>query len=79
MRDTDKYFFTVSDLIEALKEFPGDMPVLVSGYNSGFDNFYSPFVYKVVHCPENFYSDGLFQDSKDGEPVLVLKRVFRDD
>lgn len=30
--------YTVKSLIEKLKEFPEDMPVLVDGYEGGFDN-----------------------------------------
>jgi hypothetical protein len=79
----EKFWFTVEQLIEILKTLPPGLPVLVSGQKSGFENFYHPFVVKMKHEPENWYTDGEFQVAKDGEKELfdavVLARVVRDD
>jgi len=76
-------YFTVGELIEILKSLPQDMPILTSGYNSGFDNFYHPYILKLKHEPENMYFDGEFQyadkEDKDTFEAVVLQRVFRDD
>lgn len=85
MNEENPYNFTVGELIEILEQHPKDMPVLVSGYDSGYNNFY-PAVIKIKHEPENMYQDGEFQwnqssFSVDGNEnkALVLKREFRDD
>ncbi len=80
---TEKYYFTVKELMEILKTFPPDLPVLTSGYESGFENFFQPSVVTVKHMPENMYYDGEFQIAADGEPdtieAVILQRVVRDD
>ena len=55
MNDKNIYNFTVGELIEILKQYPQDMPVVVSGYENGYENFYQPFVKKAIHLPENPY------------------------
>ena len=83
VKKNDTIYFTTEQLIEALKKFPSDMPVLVSGYESGYENFFEPFSKKVKHVPENPYYDGEFQDSEEenGKVIeaVVLQRVVRDD
>ena len=71
--------FTVGELTEILKEYPQDMPVIVSGYESGYENFYHPIVQKVNHIPENMYWDGEFQIDENGIDALVLAREERND
>ena len=55
------------------------MPVIVSGYESGYENFYHPIVQKVNHIPENMYWDGEFQIDENGIEVLILEREVRYD
>lgn len=71
--------FTVGELTEILKEYPNDMPVIVSGYETGYENFYQPVVQKVKHIPENKYWDGAFQLDENGSDALILAREVRDD
>jgi hypothetical protein len=73
------YNFTVGELIRILQQYPEDMPVVESGYESGYDNFYHPFVKKVKHQPENPYYEGEFQIDESGAEALLLEREFRDD
>lgn len=73
------YNFTVGELIEILKQYPEDMPVVVSGYENGYENFYHPFVKKVKHLPEKPYWDGQFQLDDNGKEVLLLEREVRND
>jgi hypothetical protein len=79
----ETFHFTVRELAEILKSFPQDMPVLVSGYESGFENFMQPFVKKLKHEPENMYYEGEFQyadnDEKDTFEGVVLIRNERSD
>ena len=83
MSQKDVFHFTVGQLVEFLKTLPQDLPVLTSGYESGFENFYPPGVIKVKHEPENMYYDGEFQVAEDDDEVtfdaVVLKRVVRDE
>ena len=73
------YNYTVGELIEILKSYPDDMPVLVSGYENGYENFYHPSVQKVGHLPENKYWDGEFQIDENGIDALILEREERHD
>jgi len=74
---------TVQMLIEILKQMPSELPVLVSGYESGFENFYPPSIEKLKHEPENKYYEGEYQQSNNVEgqiiEAVVLSRVVRDD
>jgi hypothetical protein len=79
MNDKNIFNFTVGKLIEILQQHPQDMPVLVSGYKNGYENFYHPFVNKVIHQPENLYWDGQFQLDDNGTEVLLLERDVRID
>ena len=79
MNDELSFNFTVGELIEILKQYPEDMPVLVSGYENGYENFFQPFVKKVMHLPENSYYDGQFQLDENGTEVLLLEREERYD
>jgi len=77
------FHFTVSQLVEILKSLPQDLPVLTSGYESGFENFYHPEIVKLKREAENMYYDGEFQCAdkgyKDTFEAVVLQRVVRDD
>ena len=74
---------TVKEIIDILKSFPDDLPVLVSGYESGYERFHHPEVRKLVHKPENMYYDGEYQlpetDESPALAALVIERVHRDD
>ena len=81
---------TVKELIGILKKMPQNAPVLVSGYESGFDHFSHPTIQKVEHFPENMYFDGEYQYAENlpvrgtqtgekGVEAVILKRIFRDD
>ena len=73
--------FTVAQLIESLKTLPQDLPILTSGYENGFENFYEPTIIKVKHEPENVYYEGEFQVAEDGDEetfdAVVIRRVVR--
>ena len=77
------FHFTVGQLVDILKSLPQDLPVLTSGYESGFENFYPPDIIKVKHEPENPYYEGEFQVAEDEDEetfdAVVLRRVVRDE
>ncbi len=82
MSKKEVFHYTVGQLVEILKSLPQDLPVLTSGYESGFENFYQPSIIKVKHEPENMYYDGEFQVAEDDEETfdaVVLRRVVRDE
>lgn len=83
MSKKDIFHFTVGQLIEILKSQSQDLPVLTSGYEGGFENFYQPCIIKVKHEPENPYYEGEFQVAEDGDEetfdAVVIKRVVRDE
>ncbi len=75
--------FTVAELIEALQKLPQELPVLVTGYESGYEDFYTPAVMSLSHQLENTYYDGAFQIPEGGEnnliSAVILEREVRDD
>jgi hypothetical protein len=81
--DNSIFHFTVAQLIEVLQSFPADLPVLVSGYESGYENFYRPEITTLKYEPENPYFEGLFQTIDVSGPnsfqAVVLIREHRDD
>ena len=81
MSQKDVFHSTVGQLVDFLKTLPQDLPVLTSGYENGFENFYQPSIIKVKHEPENMYYDGEFQVAEDGDEetidAVVLRRVVR--
>ena len=84
MNSQNKTFhYSVGQLIEILQSLPQDLPVLTSGYESGFENFYPPKIVALKHQPENKYYEGELQeaDEKDQDtfPAIILQRVWRDE
>ena len=82
MSKKEVFHFTVRQLIEILKSLPQDLPILTSGYESGYENFYQPEIAELKHEPENMYYDGEFQVAEDDEETfdaVVLRRVVRDE
>lgn len=79
MPDQKIFYFTVGELIKILKKFPESLPIVVSGYEDGYENFFHPYVNKVRHEPENMYNYGQFQIDDNGTEVLILQREERDD
>lgn len=75
----DIYNFTVGELIEILKLHPQDLPVIVSGYENGYENLCTPLVKKVKHLPENPYYDGQFQLDDNGTEALIIEREVRNE
>ncbi|MBI9099696.1 MAG: hypothetical protein JEY91_14550 [Spirochaetaceae bacterium] len=79
----DKPNFTVAELIEELQKFPQDIPVFVTGFKSGYDNFYLPRLAELSYQPENMYYDGKFQNVEEDESntirAVVLERENTDD
>ena len=77
------FHFTVAQLIDVLQVLPQNLPVLTSGYENGYENFYHPEITELKHMPENMYSDGEFQSAEMGDAdtfeAVVLQRVLRDD
>ena len=83
MNEKDMFHFTVGQLVDFLKTLPHDLPVLTSGYENGFENFYQPGIIKVKHEPENMYYGGEFQVAEEGDKetfdAVVLRRVVLDE
>jgi hypothetical protein len=78
-----RFMFTVKELMEIFATLPPDLPVVTTGYETGYENFYQPSVKRLRHEPENTYYDGQFQDAeeKDTETfeAVIIERERRDD
>jgi hypothetical protein len=72
MSKKEMFHFTVGQLVDFLKTLPQDLPLLTSGYENGFENFYQPGIIKVKHESENMYYEGEFQNS-DEEDQDIFK------
>jgi len=83
MSQNEIFHFTVGQLVEMLQSLPPDLPVLTSGYDSGYENFYQPEIVKLKHEPENMHDDGEFQFADEQDKnifhAVILQRVMRDD
>jgi len=59
------------------------LPVLTSGYENGFENFYRPEIATLKYEPENPYYEGEFQIADDNDTdafnAVILQRVWRND
>ena len=79
----EKFYYTVERLMEDLKKMPADLPILISGPDGGYDNFYYPEVVSLKHEPDSFEDEGEFQPAETGEPeafkAVVLIRADRED
>ena len=47
--------YTIATLIDALKQFPQDLPILVSGYEDGFENILNPEMMRMEHKPQSLH------------------------
>ena len=74
--------YTVKSLIEELKKYPEDMPVLVDGYEGGFDNIHNigpeeVFYEANTYCGEfeskEYICDG---DEREVYTVLTIDRQY---
>ena len=78
-----QYKTTVKELIQILEKFPEDLPVLVDGYESGYDHFYMSRIQKLKYEPQNIYYDGKYQpienEAKQNIEAVILQRMLRDD
>jgi len=74
---------TVEELCLILQDLPPDLPVLVSGYENGYEHFHTPYIKTVEYHPDNPYYDGEYQDAeseaKETIEALVLQRMHRSD
>jgi hypothetical protein len=74
---------TVGELIKALKQFPEEMKVVTTGYESGYEEILYPEIIEVRHEPENCYWDGEYQVPEKTDPdtfkVVAVFRNRRDD
>lgn len=72
--NTPREPLTVDELIERLKNYHGSTPVLVDGYEDGYDLIGFRLV-RVKRVTEEKWWSGVFQpDEKSGIEVLVLSR-----
>ena len=82
VKDT-RFMFTVKELMEILATLPPDLPVVTTGYETGYENFCHPFVKRLRHENENTYYDGQFRDAEDNDTetfeAVIIQRELRDD
>ncbi|MFO7943454.1 MAG: hypothetical protein R6U51_04045 [Anaerolineales bacterium] len=82
MKKDEMFRYTVKALIEILETFPQDAPVVVSGYENGFENIREPILKELIHEPQNAYWKGEFQPPEQGDTdsfqAVLLRRVERD-
>jgi hypothetical protein len=64
----------VRELMKALKQFPGDLPVLTDGYEGGYENIRSPKAIEVNPAPEEPDYEGEYQaaEEKGGASIKAV-------
>jgi hypothetical protein len=63
---------TVAELIEKLKEFDGDMRVVVSGYESGYEDCTSVSKVKISLNATTSWYEGTHQQSENGVDAVFI-------
>ncbi|MBW6536666.1 MAG: hypothetical protein K0B11_16790 [Mariniphaga sp.] len=66
-----KPMYTIAKLIEELKKFPQDMPVVTNGYEGEFENILPPKIISVKFVPDQPYYDGQFQQTDSNDPLAI--------
>lgn len=72
--NTPREQLTVDGLIERLKNYHGSTPVLVDGYESGFDEI-GFRLFRVKHDPGGWWAGAYDEDEDSGIEALVLQRI----
>ncbi len=71
--------YTVAQLIEELKKFPPEMPVITNGYEVEYENLILPQTIKVKFVPDEPYYNGQFhQTNEQGEDVFEAVVIARE-
>ena len=67
---------TVKDLIDKLKTLPADVPILVQGYEDGFDGIRTVQEITVARNPDAADYNGEYEEAdkkdKDAAPAVVI-------
>ena len=66
----------IRELIEALKQFPGDLPVLTDGYEGGYEEIRCPKSIEVKHEPEKPYYEGEYQAAGEKDSTSIKAVVI---
>lgn len=73
--------YTVAKLIEELKKFPPDMPIVTNGYEGEYENILPPKILSVKHVSGEPYYNGQFhfvtQSENDVFSVVAIEREVR--
>jgi hypothetical protein len=56
---------TVKELIQKLSEYPQDLPIVIEGYENGFDDFEIKQQQIITSLYPNWY-DGKYKESNEG-------------
>jgi hypothetical protein len=72
--------FTVYQLIELLKAFPSDMPVITNGYEGEYENIVPPERLQVKYVPDEAWYNGQFHQCEEHgadnfEAVVIAREV----
>ncbi len=73
--------YTAAQLIEELKKFPPEMPVVTSGYEGEYENILPLKIISVKYIPDEPYYNGQFQCVNEAEidafSVVAIEREVR--
>lgn len=72
---------TVGQLIATLKEFPEDMPIVVTGYEDGYENILPPKKADLKYRPDAPYWSGPFEHAEPNDKntftAIIIEREVR--
>lgn len=76
-----KSSYSVAQLIEELKKFPPDMPVITNGYEGEYENILPPKIITVKFVPDEPYYNGQFHlvrvNENDAFEAVAIEREVR--
>jgi hypothetical protein len=68
---------TIQQLVERLQQLPQDLPVVVHGYENGYDPVTDVDVVAVSLRPDRHWYDGVFKDSvEQGDEVALISSMY---
>ena len=74
---TTKKLLTVQDLIDALAEYPADLPLIVNSYEDGYDPVTHVERVNIAQTQERQWYNGFYESAhQEGIPALLIASAY---
>jgi len=68
---------TVKELIDKLQQFPAGTPIVVDGYENGYDSATDVSIIRVSRQVQAKWYDGEFDKSDEGDAAILISSAHR--